>query len=78
MGYKKKHFHKQKNLGQAMIEYLILLGIILVLVLRMGNEFKTFLGNIMGTFNDTLATHLTVGVCQNNCFYSQYRNGREN
>ena len=63
-------------MGQALIEYLF----ILVLIISVGGHFigafGRYVGNGMGSLNSVLSDHLSVGVCQKDCFPDSYVNGK--
>ncbi len=64
-----------KQSGQALVEYLIVLlfiGIVGNSAIIAIRDFTT--GNI-GQLNHVLSRNLTVGVCANDCFFSNYKNG---
>ena len=64
--------------GQAVVEYILLLGIMAFVSVRMVKGLSSFMGGSVKSLADAVQTHLTVGVCDKNCFYSGYKNGREN
>ena len=63
--------------GQAVIEYLLVLTLVMVIGARFVSTFSRYLGNGMGSFNTVLSDHLTVGVCDKMCFPNSYINGRK-
>lgn len=66
---------KYSKRGQALIEYLIVLGLVLVIGSRILSAFTSYLGDTIGQFNVVLSRHLTVGVCARDCFAQPYANG---
>ncbi|MBP9673838.1 MAG: hypothetical protein KBD63_01985 [Bacteriovoracaceae bacterium] len=61
--------------GQAVIEYLFVLIFISFIGTKMIKSFGGFMGNSMGNVAHVLSSHLTVGVCPTECFFTQYKNG---
>ena len=68
---------KRKNLGQATVEYLFVLILISLISVRMVRTLGTFMGEQMGLLGAAMSTHLTVGVCRDLCFYTNFLNGSE-
>jgi hypothetical protein len=69
--------------GQALIEYLIVLALLAFVGVKTVGTFSRYLGESMGVLGQVLSIHLTTGVCgvngsQPNCFFSGYKNGKEN
>ena len=63
--------------GQALIEYLLVLSLLVVIGGRIMGAFGGFIGHGMGTLNSVLSSHLSVGVCKGvMCFPDSYINGR--
>lgn len=65
----------QHQLGQATIEYLFLLILIMTLASKMIGGFTSFMTNSVGNLGHVLSYNLSVGVCPSQCFYSGYLNG---
>ena len=65
-----------KSSGQALIEYLILLALIIAVGGPFIKAFSRYLGDGMGTLNTALSAHLSVGVCASECFPDNYINGK--
>ena len=65
-----------RSSGQAVIEYLL----ILILVTAIGGPLVRALGRSLGdgagTLNSVLSSHLSVGVCKEDCFPDSYVNGK--
>ncbi|MCY4643114.1 MAG: hypothetical protein OXB88_00690 [Bacteriovoracales bacterium] len=66
---------KPSSLGQALIEYLFILSLVVILGGRMIKAFTRYAAEGMGTLNSVLSSHLTVGVCKEECFPDNYING---
>jgi hypothetical protein len=64
-----------KNKGQATIEYLFLLIILVSITGKVVGNFGDFLGGSIGNFAHVLSSHLAVGVCNKSCFFNGYVNG---
>ena len=62
--------------GQALIEYLLVLALVVVLASRLVSAFGHYTGHSMGTLNSVISDHLSVGVCQEECFPDSYINGK--
>jgi hypothetical protein len=65
----------QKNSGQAMIEYLLLVVFLLLLSLKMVGGFTDFMRDSIGNLGHVLSVNLTTGICKEECFFDGYRNG---
>lgn len=63
--------------GQALIEYLFILALVMAIGGRFVNAFSRYVGNGTGTLNSVLSSHLSVGVCRDECFPDNYINGRK-
>ncbi len=72
------HSSKYKSAGQAMIEYLLILGFAVIVSFKIITGFRGFFQSSMGSLGHILTIHLMTGVCSNNCFFAGYENGREN
>ena len=62
--------------GQATIEYLFLFAAMASILFLAVKNFSEFSGNSMGNFAVVLSRQLTVGVCEEECFFSGYKNGQ--
>lgn len=65
----------KNNKGQAVIEYLLILGFIVTISYKTINIFTDFFQNSMGSLGHVLSIHLTTGVCKTDCFFAGYKNG---
>ncbi len=65
-----------KSHGQALFEYLIVLGFTVLILGRFLQSFGEFTGDSIGRFNATLSLHLMTGLCREDCFNGYYLNGR--
>lgn len=64
--------------GQAVTEYIFILALMAFLSIKTINTFGKFFSRSMGNLAFVVSTHLTVGVCKENCFFYEYMNGQEN
>ncbi len=62
--------------GQALIEYLLLLTLFVFVGTRIVSGVSDYLGTSFANFNTVLAAHLSVGICENECFSGRYLNGK--
>ena len=67
---------KIKSNGQALMEYLIVLVLVILIGGRALKAFSEYFADSIGRFNVVLSSHLTVGVCERGCFPDNYRNGK--
>lgn len=72
------HKKDHKSAGQAMIEYLLILSFAVVVSFKIITTFRDFFQDSMGSLGHILTIHLMTGVCEQNCFFAGYKNGREN
>ncbi len=68
----------RKDLGQATVEYIIILFIAITLTTSIVNKFADFFKNQMGKIGHVLSSHLIVGACPRKCFFGGYVNGNKN
>lgn len=66
-----------KSSGQATVEYIFILAFVIYFGLNVTKVFSNFFRDSMGSVGHALSTHLMVGVCPQNCFYTGYKNGFE-
>lgn len=64
-----------KNSGQATVEYIFVLAVVVLLAFEITRRTSTFFQDQLGRVGHVLSTHLVIGVCQENCFFSNYHNG---
>lgn len=67
--------NKLTEVGQALVEYLIVFVFITFLGVQFINGFSSFLNDSFGNLGHVVSMNLTVGVCDNNCFFLGYKNG---
>lgn len=66
-----------KKSGQATVEYIFILAIAVMLAFQVTQRFADFFKGQIGKVGHVLSTHLIVGICPTNCFYSGYENGHK-
>jgi hypothetical protein len=65
----------KRSCGQATVEYIFILAFAAFLGRTAVLQFRNFFQGEMGKVGHALSTHLVVGVCPTNCFFSGYKNG---
>jgi uncharacterized membrane protein len=65
---------KLSQCGQATVEYIFILAFAVILGFNVVNRFTDFFKDSMGGVSHVLSTHLTIGVCQAECWYPGYVN----
>lgn len=61
--------------GQATVEYLLLLVFLITISLQLVGSFTDFMADNMGNLGHVLSYNLSVGVCDEECFFSSFNNG---
>ena len=65
------------NKGQALIEYILLFGIISLVSMGLVRAISGFMSNSTGSLSYALTQQLTTGSCEKFCFFGYYGNGDE-
>ena len=65
---------KKTDLGQAVVEYILIFAFISLFAIYMVRSFGSFMGSSMGSLAYHLTQQLTIGVCENHCFGNDYAN----
>ncbi len=65
------------NLGQALLEYLLLIVFGVIVASNLVKTLSESTGNKIGNLTHYLSESLTTGVCERECFFSGYKNGRK-
>jgi hypothetical protein len=65
----------KKSFGQATVEYVFVLAIIVMLGFEVTRRFTNFFSDQMGRVGHVLSSHLIIGVCPTKCFFAGYSNG---
>lgn len=60
--------------GQATVEYIFILAFAVILGFNIINKYTDFFSESMGSVSHVLSTHLTIGVCDGECWTSSYDN----
>jgi hypothetical protein len=63
--------------GQALIEYILLFGMMSLVAMGLVRAISGFLGNTTGSLSYALTQQLTTGSCGRLCFFGYYGNGDE-
>jgi len=61
-------------LGQAVIEYLIIFAFMGLFGVRLVGTFNVFLNDTVTGLAYAISQHLTIGVCEKQCFFGKYGN----
>ena len=64
----------RRTRGQATVEYIFILAFVVVLGFKITNLFTNFFRDSMGNVGHVLSSHLTVGICPEDCFFGGYAN----
>ncbi len=65
------------NLGQALLEYLLLLVFGVIVASNLAQTLSESTGEKVGNLTHYLSESLTTGVCERDCFFSGYKNGKK-
>lgn len=68
-------FLKKIPSGQALIEYMFVMLFIIGISVKLVGSFTDFFRDSMGNLGHVLTLNLMVGVCADDCFFSNYKNG---
>jgi hypothetical protein len=61
--------------GQALVEYMFVMLFIIGISVKLVGSFTDFFRDSMGNLGHVLTLNLMVGVCADDCFFSNYKNG---
>lgn len=64
-----------RSSGQATIEYLFAMIFMILVSIKLIGAFSGFMRDSVGNLGHVLTMNLMTGVCKDQCFYSNYRNG---
>lgn len=64
-----------KNMGQALVEYILVLMFITSLAIAITGRMTDFFRDSSGNLAHVLSQNLIVGVCKTECFFGGYLNG---
>jgi hypothetical protein len=65
------------NKGQALIEYILLFGMISLVSMGLVRAISGFMSTSTGSLSYALTQQLTTGSCEKFCFFGYYGNGDE-
>jgi len=68
---------KKSQSGQALIEYLLIFGLLGLVTVAMVQNLSEFMGNTTGRLGFVLTQHLSSGTCQNICAGNSFINKTE-
>ena len=60
--------------GQALVEYLLIFGLMALISVGMVKSFNSLMNEMVTSFSYVLSQHLSVGVCDQTCFFTGYKN----
>ncbi|MCE3012526.1 MAG: hypothetical protein LW878_05610 [Proteobacteria bacterium] len=64
----------KKSSGQAAVEYLFVLVLMILIASRIAVRFNDFFRDSLGNLGHVLSQNLIVGICETQCFFSSYEN----
>ena len=62
-------------MGQATIEYLFIMIFMALIGIKFVQGVGNYMGKSVGNLAHVLSVNLTVGVCEDRCFFRAYDNG---
>lgn len=65
---------RTRSHGQATVEYIFILAFAVILGFNIISKYTDFFRDAMGGVSHVLSTHLTVGVCKQECWFDGYEN----
>jgi len=60
--------------GQALVEYILIFSLFALISMGLIKAFSTMMDNTFTSLSFILSQHLSVGVCEQNCFFKGYVN----
>jgi Flp pilus assembly pilin Flp len=66
---------RKSELGQAVIEYILIFGFMALIAINLAQALGRSMGGSMGSLGHVMTQHLSVGVCEQHCFYNGFANG---
>ena len=70
-------FFRLNSLGQAVVEYLLLVAFLIILTSNLALKFTDFMRESVGNLGHVVSLNLSVGVCERDCFFATYNNGSD-
>ena len=64
----------EKNSGQALIEYILILSLFALISVGIARIMNEMVNDMVTQLTTVLSQHLSVGVCEQSCFFNGYRN----
>ena len=64
----------QNRKGQAFVEYILVFSLFTLISLGLIKAFNSMMDNTFTSFSYILSQHLSVGVCETDCFFNGYSN----
>jgi hypothetical protein len=64
--------------GQALLEYIIIFSFLALIAIKMVQGVNGYITDTMGNMAYYLTQQLSVGVCDQHCFFSGYKNKANN
>tara|TARA_B100000925_G_scaffold80902_1_gene57397 strand:+ start:537 stop:761 length:225 start_codon:yes stop_codon:yes gene_type:complete len=74
MVYEKLFSIFKSNSGQALVEYMLIFSLFALIAFGLTNSFNNLMGNFTTSFSVILSQHLSIGVCETECFFNGYGN----
>ena len=74
MVYEKLFPILKSNSGQALVEYMLIFSLFALIAFGLTNSFNNLMGNFTTSFSVILSQHLSIGVCETECFFNGYGN----
>ena len=70
----KKQLSFSSQSGQAVVEYILLFGFLMLIMLAFVRGINVAVSETMGGLSYALSQQLTIGVCEELCFFTSYEN----
>ena len=67
-------YNNNMDRGQATVEYLLVFAFVALIAVALLRSIGLAVGNGMGLLGTSLSRHLSVGVCQQDCYYNGFIN----
>lgn len=63
-----------ENKGQALVEYIVVFSFLALISIKMVQGISGYLTDTTGNLAYYLSQQLSVGVCEEHCFFSKFKN----
>ncbi|MBP5296274.1 MAG: hypothetical protein J6Y94_02965 [Bacteriovoracaceae bacterium] len=70
-----KPLPKRWSAGQAMVEYLFVFALVALLAMQVAKGLGRLWGGTFSSLAVAMTKQLSSGVCPDNCFYANYKDG---